>query len=92
MDSIHVMECDGHGGGLALLWKDMDYEAILDSSKNYIDMKVSMEQNGVWRFTGFYGFPKRSKRRDSWNLMRELASRSDLPWCCNIFIKWALLI
>ncbi|XP_058767513.1 uncharacterized protein LOC131641227 [Vicia villosa] len=36
---------------------------------------------GNWRLTGFYGFPESSRRRDSWNLIRNLADSSNLPWC-----------
>ncbi|KAJ8761656.1 hypothetical protein K2173_004432 [Erythroxylum novogranatense] len=39
-----------------------------------------------WRLTGFYGFPERTRRRASWNLLRALAARSQLPWlCCGDF-------
>ncbi|XP_019159684.1 PREDICTED: uncharacterized protein LOC109156288 [Ipomoea nil] len=33
-----------------------------------------------WRMTGFYGFPQRWRREESWNLIKSLASKSDLPW------------
>ena len=36
---------------------------------------------GKWRLTGFYGMPERNHRRESWNLLRSLHSRSSLPWC-----------
>lgn len=36
---------------------------------------------GRCRYTGFYGCPERERRRESWGLIRELASRSNLPWC-----------
>jgi len=31
--------------------------------------------------TGFYGYPKRGRIRDSWNMLRELRVMSHLPWC-----------
>ncbi|KAL8465963.1 hypothetical protein ACS0TY_035172 [Phlomoides rotata] len=31
---------------------------------------------------GFYGFPDRSLRHLSWNLLRQLASINNLPWVC----------
>lgn len=36
---------------------------------------------GRWRYTGFYGCPERARRVESWNLLRELAGESRLPWC-----------
>ncbi|XP_031105286.1 uncharacterized protein LOC116010151 [Ipomoea triloba] len=35
---------------------------------------------GVWRMTGFYGFPERSRRNASWDLLHTLACQSPLPW------------
>ncbi|XP_075478725.1 uncharacterized protein LOC142519565 [Primulina tabacum] len=31
--------------------------------------------------TGFYGFPERGKRPESWALLRSLSTQSTLPWC-----------
>ncbi|KAL8457233.1 hypothetical protein ACS0TY_035178 [Phlomoides rotata] len=36
----------------------------------------------VWRVTGFYGFPDRAHRRESWNLLKLLSQQNDLPWLC----------
>ncbi|CAJ2643989.1 unnamed protein product [Trifolium pratense] len=36
---------------------------------------------GKWRLTGFYGYPEGSRRRDSWNFLRQLSQISNLPWC-----------
>lgn len=36
---------------------------------------------GRWRYTGFYGCPEKERRRESWDLLRELYARSSLPWC-----------
>lgn len=34
-----------------------------------------------WRYTGFYGCPERSRRRESWSILRELVDVSRLAWC-----------
>ncbi|XP_031120221.1 uncharacterized protein LOC116023364 [Ipomoea triloba] len=44
------------------------------------DVELSVAGLGVWRMTGFYGFPERSRRSESWDLLRTLAGRSTLPW------------
>ncbi|KAJ9554109.1 hypothetical protein OSB04_018154 [Centaurea solstitialis] len=36
--------------------------------------------NEAWRLTGFYGFPERNRRRDSWNFLRSLADNTNQPW------------
>jgi len=52
-------------------------------SPRHIDAIVTEEQgNKQWRFTGFYGHPKTNKREESWRLLEELSTRSDLPWIC----------
>lgn len=46
--------------------------------KHYFDFEVEHDQVGRWRYTGFYGCPERDKRRESWGMIYELASKSDL--------------
>ncbi|RVW81652.1 Transposon TX1 uncharacterized 149 kDa protein [Vitis vinifera] len=54
----------------------------LKSKLGFEDMEV-LEEDGIWwRVTGFYGFPDRSQRHLSWNLLQSLYSTSSLPWCC----------
>lgn len=54
---------------------------ITESTQNYIDFEVTNEQVGRWRYTGFYGYPERDRRVESWNLIKILAHKSVLPWC-----------
>lgn len=35
-----------------------------------------------WRFTGFYGESRRELRHRSWDLLKLLNTKSDLPWLC----------
>ncbi|CAH9094097.1 unnamed protein product [Cuscuta europaea] len=44
-------------------------------------MQVNLE-DGVpgCRFTGFYGCPERSRRRETWNILKSLSLGSDKPW------------
>ncbi|KAL8125715.1 hypothetical protein AgCh_013104 [Apium graveolens] len=76
-----VVDTSHHGGGVALLWKGEDSIVVKDASENFIDVEIVVEQVGRWRFTGFYGYPERRRRYDSWNLLRNLARTSNLPWC-----------
>ncbi|GAU47271.1 hypothetical protein TSUD_280940 [Trifolium subterraneum] len=36
---------------------------------------------GDWRLTSFWGYSDSARRRQSWNLLRDLASMSSDPWC-----------
>ncbi|KAM0920436.1 hypothetical protein ACQ4PT_007528 [Festuca glaucescens] len=82
----HVIGVDsmGLGGGLVLLWKIGNIVCLSSKDLSHIDVFISNgESNGKeWRFTGFYGEPKREKRAESWFLMRFLRSTPDLSWLC----------
>nr|GMD54280.1 uncharacterized protein LOC109157277 [Ipomoea batatas] len=76
-----VVDSQGHKGGLALLWADNAEIEVTIYSNNHIDATVVLDIGSPeWRFTGFYGFQERGRRRDSWNFLRTLAGLSTLPW------------
>lgn len=79
-EGLFTVAGTGHGGGLALMWKQVDSISIVSSSQNFIDTEVKLNNVDPWRLTCFYGFPERTRRRDSWELIKSLASRSPLPW------------
>ena len=54
---------------------------MLGSSSNFINVQVTIEQLGTWRFTGFYGNPDWNRRRDSWAMLRQLVVSSTISWC-----------
>lgn len=54
---------------------------ITGFSKNHVDATVVLERSTeLWRFTGYYGHPKKSKRKESWSLLKQLAGLNTLPW------------
>ncbi|KAL0400945.1 UNVERIFIED_CONTAM: hypothetical protein Slati_4124400 [Sesamum latifolium] len=77
------VESNGRAGGLALLWnKDIDIQ-LQSLSSHHIDVDVlPKNSDGKWRFTGFYGHPEASQRKESWNLLRRLHGQSAQPWVC----------
>ena len=79
---LFVVERVGRSSGLALFWKPNYKVQLLKFGKTFIDVSVANTEGKQWRVTGFYGFPESSRRRESWNLMRSLASSSSLPWVC----------
>lgn len=50
-------------------------------SQNHIDVEVKVVDMNNWRLTGIYGEPNRAQRRNTWDLLRNLARDSNLPWC-----------
>lgn len=84
MQHAKGVSCDGLSGGLALFWmKDVNVR-ILNLSRTHIDVMVSggVMGGGDWRFTGFYGEPRRQFRGDSWYLIKYLRHQQDEPWLC----------
>ena len=75
------LDCAGHAGGLALLWKKAEEFFLLGFSQNHIDMAVLENNTPQWRIMGFYGHPDRSQRGVTWDLLRMLSTTLDLPWC-----------
>jgi len=74
----------GRGGGLALLWnREVDVK-LQSYDKLHIDVAVldpdTKEER--WRLTGFYGESKRELRFRSWDCLKMLKSKSNLPWLC----------
>uniref|UniRef100_A0A803PW73 Reverse transcriptase n=1 Tax=Cannabis sativa TaxID=3483 RepID=A0A803PW73_CANSA len=80
-EGIFVVEANGLSGGLAFLWKNKDDGALLGFSQTHIDMQLVLPDGNMWRITGVYGEPIRNCRDRTWNLLKNLAGRSTLPWC-----------
>ena len=63
------------------MWKkDLDI-SLNRFANSFINRNVHMP-NYTWRFTGFYGHPDASKRKYSWDSLRQLSTQSQLPWIC----------
>ncbi|XP_074327612.1 uncharacterized protein LOC141665526 [Apium graveolens] len=80
-EGMVVVEPQGRSGGLAFFWRDRDQANLLSLSQHHIDVEVSVDGLGDWRITGVYGELKRSSRRKTWDLLRNLSRDSNLPWC-----------
>ncbi|KAL8105033.1 hypothetical protein AgCh_028992 [Apium graveolens] len=68
-------------GGLAVFWKANIDCSISSYSQNHIDITFNERSIAVWRLSCFYGYPERTRRRESWDLIRRLVGLSLLPWC-----------
>lgn len=69
----------GSGGGLMLLWTDLVLVSIRSFSVGHID-SVVFDGSRSWRFTGFYGNPVVSERKQSWDLLYRLMGLMNMPW------------
>lgn len=71
----------GRSGGLAIFWKHNVSCEVSGYSQNHIDVVFNENNAASWRLSCFYGYPERSRRKNSWDFIRLLASISPLPWC-----------
>jgi exonuclease III len=68
-------------GGLAMLWNASDDIEIKNYSISHINAVFRDDKRQVlWRITGFYGAPKKEKRKASWQLLHRLGDQNILPW------------
>lgn len=79
-DGLFYVDGGGIGGGLALFWRERNSARLLSFSKQHIDIEVHLPGVDPWRLTCFYGYPERSRRQMSWDLLRSLRDSSSLPW------------
>ena len=70
-----------NGGGLGLIWKGKNLVQLRNFRKNRIDVQILGKDFNLWRLTYFYGHLERQKRRDSWQLLKEMKSHSNMAWC-----------
>jgi exonuclease III len=63
----------GRAGGLALMWKNCNFELnIIDYDLNHIDCMIN-SHNMLWRATGIYGYPINNQKILTCNLISDLA-------------------
>lgn len=70
----------GQGGGLAVFWKTNVNCQVSGFSQNHVDIQFLEANIVTWRLTCFYGYPERSRRKNSWDFIRQLSNISQVPW------------
>ena len=81
-ENIFIAPRPNRGGGLVLFWRSLIDVSVVGSSKNFIDAIINRNKEDEWRFTGFYGEPETHKRLESWEQLRSLDRKFQLPWLC----------
>lgn len=71
---------EGHSGGLSFLWKTIGIVEVVSHSAHHKDSVITLNGESLYRLTGYNGVAARSRRQESWNLLRQLAGQLDLPW------------
>ncbi|CAN0876959.1 hypothetical protein LINGRAHAP2_LOCUS11593 [Linum grandiflorum] len=71
----------GRSGGLIVLWREKNQVLINQFCDNYIDAQITDAVGGEFRFTGYYGFPERERRKEAWEMLKRLGNGVHGPWC-----------
>lgn len=56
------IDCNGYSGGIGVLWKMETQVSLVNYAQNYVHLEVTDTMHGMFRFTSFYGYPKRQRR------------------------------
>lgn len=75
-----VVETQGQSGGIPLLWRRKDEVLLRSFNKNHINVVVQMKEDNTFRLTRIHGEPDRSKRSETWQLIRNLSRDNSMPW------------
>jgi hypothetical protein len=68
-------------GGLALFWDESIDVTLLSQGDGYIDVTIKEDLNAApWRATFVYGEPRVEKRKEMWDLLRDLCGVWTGPW------------
>lgn len=70
----------GQGGGVVVFWKANVNCQVSGFSQNNADIQFLEDNVVAWRLSYFYGYAERSRRKNSWDLIRQLANISQVPW------------
>ena len=77
-----ILPSVGRSEGLALLWRKDITVDIQSYSDRHIDAIVTEGSGFIWRITGFYGNPEAHRQKESWDLLKALNRKFNLPWLC----------
>ena len=78
-ENIFIAPKLNRGGGLVLFWRSSIDVPVVGSSKNFIDAIINRNKEDDWQFIEFYGEPETHKRLESWEQLRSLDQKFQLP-------------
>jgi hypothetical protein len=80
MDFKIVQASDGRKVGIPLLWRAEVKVSQLYAQPNYIDVRIKENAQKIWRITRMYGEFKWRDKYKTWQRIRDMHSRHNLPW------------
>ena len=72
----------GRSRGLGFMWKGSMKLRVAGYSQNHIDVIfLDDEGNDWWRFTGYYAYPEKTRKREAREFLKARFWDYLLPWC-----------
>ncbi|CAN1793535.1 hypothetical protein LINPERHAP1_LOCUS20031 [Linum perenne] len=81
-EGCFAVDALGHSGGIFILWKNKDQVKVIRYKNNNIHVEVEERQGEKFVLTGYYGYLERTRRRESWALLKTIANSIVGWWCC----------
>ena len=73
LDLGNMVAVDGVGkGGIAVFWRGGIDLVLRSSSRNHIDVEITVDDGRKWRFTGVYGESRAELKYQTWDMLRDL--------------------
>ncbi|KAK8359329.1 hypothetical protein V6Z12_A04G087900 [Gossypium hirsutum] len=80
MEGCMAINSEGKSGGIPLIWKEGVKVDVQNFSNHHIDSLVTVDENEVIRFTGFYGQVDPNLRSQSWDMLRRVKRTVKEGW------------
>jgi exonuclease III len=80
MTNLVVKDSVGASGGLAIFWRKEVNLCVKSFLKYHIDTVIKEDNGVLWQFTGIYGESKSEEKDNTWELLRLLKTKFDLPF------------
>ena len=80
-ENMFIATKQNKGGRLVLFWRDSMNVTMEGLGRNYIDAIINKNKEDEWQFT-FYGELETQRKIESWNLLRSLEKKFQIPQLC----------
>ncbi|KAK8565003.1 hypothetical protein V6N12_058579 [Hibiscus sabdariffa] len=81
VSTLAIGELIGIAGGLALWWTNEVNMSVINFGKNFIDTKVSFNEEEEWFLMFIYGPPYADEKREFWESLSSLRGNRSEKWC-----------
>ena len=81
-DNSYAIDSQGRSGGIGLFWNNSIKVEILGYSCYHLDISVEEQGEDPWRMTCVYGEVQTHLRHQTWTVLKNISTLSNLSWLC----------